>query len=233
MEKKRITELDAFRGLCILGVVLSHFYFVLVGVLGLDLPLTGFLQVLFQYGGILFVLLSGVCVTLGSHSVRRGLTVLGCGLAVSAVTVAFGLLTDNSGTFVWFGVLHLLGISMLLYPLLRRLPNGVMAALGVLIIALGYWFDTFTVSVPWLFPLGLVPKGFYSADYWPLFPQLGFFMLGVVLGRTVYREKKPLIPKLQGKCRFLAFCGRHSLVLYLAQQPVTMALFALLALLRR
>ena len=102
----------------------------------------------------------------------------------------------------------------------------------MLIIALGYWFDTFTVSAPWLFPLGLVPKGFYSADYWPLFPQLGFFMLGVVLGRTVYREKKPLLPKLQGKCRFLAFCGRHSLVLYLAQQPVTMAFFALLALLR-
>jgi len=227
LEKARISELDIFRGICILGVFCSHIYFDLAEFLGLELPLSHALTLLFQYGGILFVLLSGVCVTLGSHSVRRGLVVLGCGLLITAVTYGFGRLTGSSAAYVWFGVLHLLGICMLIYPLLRPLPTWALAVLGTLIVILGYWFETRTVSVPWLFPLGLLAPGFYSADYWPLFPHLGFFLLGVVLGRTVYRDKQPLLPQLQGKCRFLSLCGRHSLILYLIQQPLTMALLAL------
>ena len=224
----RISELDIFRGICILGVFVSHTYFDLSEIFGLALPMPEALLLLFQYGGIFFVLLSGVCVTLGSHSVRRGLMVLGCGLLITAVTLIYGKITRTHTADVLFGVLHLLGICMLLYPLLRRLPTGALAALGVLAVGLGYWFETFTVTARWLFPLGLTAEGFYSADFWPVFPHLGFFMLGIVLGRTAYREKKPLLPKLQGKGRFFAFVGRHSLILYLAQQPVTMGVLYLL-----
>lgn len=228
MEKSRISELDIFRGICILGVFVSHIYFDLSEIFGLSLPMPEALLLLFHYGGILFVLLSGVCVTLGSRSVRRGLIVLGCGLLITVVTLIYGKIAGTHTVDVLFGVLHLLGICMLLYPLLRCLSTGVLSVFGVLVVGLGYWFETLTVTARWLFPLGLTAEGFYSADFWPLFPHLGFFMLGIVLGRTVYREKKPLIPTLQGKGRFLSFVGRHSLILYLAQQPVTMGVLYLL-----
>ena len=70
--KQRIWELDALRGLCILCVVIVHFLFDLVYFVGLDVsfpPVYVFIQ---QYGGVIFVILSGCCATLGSRSFRRG-----------------------------------------------------------------------------------------------------------------------------------------------------------------
>ena len=81
-----------------------------------------------QYGGVVFVVLSGICVTLGRRSLRRGLIVFGCAMAVTLVTEAMVWLGLDSGSIVVrFGVLHLLGLCMLLWPLLRRLPTGAMA----------------------------------------------------------------------------------------------------------
>ena len=120
---------------------------------------------------------------------------------------------------------------MLLYPLLRRLPTPVLTLLGIVIVVLGYGIEPLRIETHWLFPLGLLYSGFFSADFWPILPNLGFFMLGIVLGRSLYGAKKPLLPKLQGRCRFLTFCGRHSLILYLAQQPVTMGILLLISLL--
>ena len=70
--KNRIWELDALRGLFILCVVLVHTIFdlQLFGFVGEDTPVL--FNIIRDYGGILFVLISGICVTLGSHSFRRG-----------------------------------------------------------------------------------------------------------------------------------------------------------------
>ncbi|MEA4965789.1 MAG: heparan-alpha-glucosaminide N-acetyltransferase [Oscillospiraceae bacterium] len=229
MEKQRIDELDIVRGVCILGVLLSHAYYDLTEIAGLSLTIPAFFTVLFEYGGILFILLSGVCATLGSHSVRRGAAVLGCGLLITAVTLGLRALTGSQTFLVQFGILHLLGMCMLLYPLTRRLPSPLLAICAAVLIALGFWFDTLRVGATWLFPLGLTTTSFFSADYWPLFPNLGYFLLGILLGRTVYRDRQPKIPALQGRGRFLAFCGRHSLPLYLLQQPVIFLLIVLFA----
>lgn len=221
---KRIWELDAFRGICILGVIVVHTVFDLRYFAGLQFTLHPLFRIIMDYGGVLFVLLSGVCVTLGSRSVRRGLILLCCAYAVTAVTegmIALGLAGDT--VHIWFGILHLLGVCMLLYPLYRQLPTWAMAALGVAIVILGYWFQTLRVEAEWLFPLGLCAPGFSAGDYFPLFPHFGWYMLGTVLGRTVYRERKTLLPKVPQDIwpvRFFSFCGRQSLWIYLAHQPV-------------
>ena len=91
--KKRIWELDAFRGICILGVIAVHFVYDMVELYRLvqwDYP--AIFTFIRDWGGVLFLLLSGICVTLGSHSVRRGLIVFGCGMLITAVTVGMYLL---------------------------------------------------------------------------------------------------------------------------------------------
>lgn len=233
----RIWELDAFRGLCILCVIVVHAVFDLRYFVGLQLTLPPVFQFIMDYGGVLFVLLSGVCATLGSHSVRRGLVVLGCGLVITAVTegmIALGL--AGASVRIQFGVLHLLGCAMILYAPLRRLPTALLAALAVVLVALGYWFATFRVESAWLFPLGLRTAGFAAGDYFPLLPHLGWFLLGVVLGRTAYRRKETLLPRFPAEAapiRFLRACGRHSLWIYLLHQPVVYGLLmAATALLR-
>lgn len=215
---KRIWELDALRGLCILGMVLVH----LAYNLGVSL---GFVQ---EWGGAVFLLISGICVTLGRHHIRRGLLVLGCGSLCTAVTAGIYLLgLADKGIIIWFGVLHCLGLCMLLWSLFSRLPRWTLGALGPALILLGLWMDSLRVRFPWLIPLGLRTADFASADYFPLALNLGFFLLGSFLGRLLYREKRSLLPNMR-EPKFLCLCGRHSLIIYLAHQPILTAAAALL-----
>ena len=232
---KRIWELDAFRGLCILAMVAVHLVFDLVYIYG-TLTLAGWGQGLFtlltQWGGVLFLLLSGICVTLGSHPVKRGLVVFGCGMLCSLVTwlmYAFDL--QDKGIIIYFGVLHCLGICMLLWPVFRRLPLWLLGCLGGALVAIGFWIANLTVDHFWLVPIGVLFPGFSSSDYFPLLPNLGFFLLGAVLGRTLYRKKQTLFPKVDPRnllIRFLCMCGRLSLFIYLLHQPVISALLELI-----
>lgn len=226
MKQERIWELDALRGLCILLVIGLHLMF------DLQLPLLQHpAMVIFNAAvGISFVVLSGLCVTLGRRPVRRGLQVFGCAMAITLVTWGMAKLGFLHPTLIIrFGVLHLLGICMILWPLFRKLPTWLPAVLGTAILALGYWFKTFTISAGWLFPLGLMAPGFSSGDYFPLAPFLGWFFLGAVLGRTLYKEKRSLLPDFPAKAAFLRWCGRHSLLLYLAHQPVLYGIVWLMA----
>lgn len=224
IKNSRIWELDAFRGLCILCVIVVHAVFDLRYFAGLHFQLHPVFQFIMDYGGVLFVILSGICVTLGSHSARRGIIVLACGLVITFVTegmIALGM-ADRS-VRIQFGVLHLLGVCMLLYPLFRRVPVAAVGVIGAVLVILGYWFNTFTIACPYLFPLGLRTPDFAAGDYFPLLPHLGWFLLGAVLGRTVYAPRKSLLPRFPAEAapiRFLRACGRHSLWIYLIHQPV-------------
>ena len=70
---KRIRELDVLRGVMILGVVLVHLLFDLDYFLGIDVVKNPILQYCLDRCGFLFVVLSGMSVTLGRHNIRRGL----------------------------------------------------------------------------------------------------------------------------------------------------------------
>ena len=232
IKNKRIWELDALRGLCILCMVLIHFFFDLEFFWGMSLQLPSWFLFLRQYGHVLFILISGICATLASASFKRGIYVFGCGLLISYVTLFAEFFLDLSGVQIWFGILHMLGISMMLYPLFKKFPFWLLALLGLALIGLGFWLETIKVSVPYLFPLGLRSKGVYTgSDYFPLFPGFGWFLLGAALGKSLYRKKQSLLPCIKGTApplRFLSFVGRHSLIIYLLHQPVIMGLSYLL-----
>ena len=232
---KRIWELDVFRGICILGMVLVHFIYDLVELYGIiDWSYPAVFSFVKDWGGVLFLLLSGVCATLGSRSVRRGLIVFACGLVCTAVTAGMYLL-GFAGKYIiiWFGVLHCLGLCMILWAPLKKLPTWALAVLGAVIIAAGFWTNGIRVECTWLFPLGLTYRGFSSSDYFPLLPNLGFFLLGSVIGRTLYRKKETLLPQINAESpvlKFLGFCGRQSLFIYLLHQPVLSLLCQVIAL---
>lgn len=232
--KKRIWELDALRGLCILGMVVVHFIYDLVDLYQLVQwkypPLFTFVQ---QWGGVLFLLISGICVTLGSRCIRRGLLVFGCGIVISAVTwgmYRFGF--SGKSIIIYFGVLHCLGLCMLLWPVFRKLPHWALAMIGLALVVAGFYLQTLEpVSTHWLMPFGLPWKGFASSDYFPLLPYLGFFLLGSALGKSVYRNKESLLPNVNTRnpiVRFLLLCGKHSLWIYLLHQPLLSGIFYLI-----
>ena len=232
--KERIWEIDALRGLLILCVIASHTLFYLANVLG-RFSLPPLVRFVMQYGGILFVILSGLSATLGSRSFRRGLLVFAGGMLLtvgSLAAVRLGWLTEDM--VIRFGVLHLLGFAMMVYPLLKKLPSPALLAFGLAVIALGFWFELRPVMVEskYLFALGLRYVGFSSGDYFPIAPHLGWFCLGILLGRRLYPEKTTRLPGVNSETpilRFLRWCGRNSLYIFILHLPILGGIMMLLA----
>ena len=222
---KRITELDSARGIAILLVVLVHTFSFGKQFGGWDFEWTGFFWAVKHYGGAFFVLLSGVCVTLGSKSVRRGIIVFLLGMTLTGATTWLYLSgREDEHVLIQWGVLHCIGMCMILWPLFKKLPPWLRMAMGVVIICVGYYLRSQVhVRNPWLFPLGLRTWHFVAMDYFPLMPHLGWFLLGSGLGSLIYKDRKPLFPSL--KPGVFAFCGRHSLEIYMIHQPLLYIFF--------
>lgn len=230
MNKKRIWELDALRGFFVLCMIAVHIIYDLVelyGIIDWDYPPA---YIFFNNRiSTMFLLISGCCATLGKRSVRRGLQVLGCGMLVTATTVGMYLLNlTGKGIIIYFGALHCLGTCMILWPLFKKCPTWLLAVLGAVIFVIGLQLQhRATVDFPWLIPLGFLYPGFASSDYFPLLPNLGYFLLGAVLGRTLYVKKESLLPNVSTNnpvIRFLSGCGKHALLIYIVHQPIIAAL---------
>lgn len=183
----------------------------------------GWFSLAMNWGGVAFFLISGVSATLGRRSLKRGALVFSCGMLCTAVTLGMYLLGFSRDIIIYFGALHNLGACMMLWPLLKKLPSPASVCLGIVLAWLGLWLQQQAFPFPWLIPLGLTPPDFASSDYFPVLPYLGFFLLGTVLGRWLYPEKVSLFPGVDPAgqpARFLCFCGRASLPIYLLHQPV-------------
>ncbi len=232
--KKRIWELDAMRGICILGMLAVHFIYDMQDLFAMDvLRGNGLYLFAAEWGGVLFFLISGICATLGSRPVRRGLLVIGCGLAVSAVTWGmYALGYAGKAMIIYFGVLHCLGTCMLLWPLFRKIPWQILVLISAVFIGIG--FSIVSITLPtglWLVPLGLKSPGFASSDYFPLLPYLGFFLAGAVLGKTLYQNKQSKFPRVSPHnvfVRFFCFFGKWSLPIYMLHQLVFTGILAAL-----
>lgn len=212
--ENRIPELDAARGFCILGMAAVHLIFDLTElypVLSWEYP--RFFLLLKDQGGIAFFLISGISATLGRRHLRRSLIVFICAALVSAVTALAGFMP------IRFGVLHCLAACMLCWEFFKNASARMCCIFGIALAAFGSLFETATVSAPYLYPLGLTAPGFESADFFPMFPYFGYFLLGAAFGKRYYTSRQSLFPNFSNH-PFLCLCGRHSLLIYLIHQPV-------------
>lgn len=171
-----------------------------------------------------FIAISGVCARLSKRPLRWGLIVLAAALLVSAVTYLVG-------APVYWGILHLLGVCMLLYAAARKrweaLPGIYACGAALLIFALTFMLPIrVRVGVPFLFPLGLRTAAFASADYYPLLPWGALFFAAAAAGERL--GDMPPEKKYASAPRALAWLSRRSLLIYLVHQPVLLALAALL-----
>ena len=198
---------------------------------------------------VLFVSVSGICCTFSRNNVKRGLKLLAASTALFVVTF---LITKFGGIdcLIIFNVLALLTCGVFLYAIVSYIEkkkninpniiNLILGLAGLYIVICGcniHHMDYSTDSLIFL------PVGFYmssqpaQADYMPLFPWLGVFLLGCVIGRTCYKDKKTLFANrregMKAVSRPVEFIGRHSLVIYLAHQPVVYSILYLIFLIVR
>ena len=234
-EKTRLHLLDALRGVMMINMIAYHGMWNLVNLFGVRVDwYAGTPKYIWQQCICWsFILLSGFCWSLGKKKLKNALVTLGASVIITVVTAVF-----MKNSIILFGVLSLLGSSMLLMipldKLLKKLnPFVGLAVFFVLFIATKNISDGFVgVGEKVLFDvprelyanyltayLGFPFAGFYSSDYFPLIPWLFLFVCGYFLHHIFNRLK--LMKCLSSfRCSPLEFLGRHSLIIYMVHQPV-------------
>ncbi len=231
---RRLWEVDTLRGFAIVEMVIYHFtwdlnYFGLFRANLLEGPWQWFARSI----ATLFLLVMGLSMTLSytresqhlgqtalfGKYLKRGGKIFGLGLLVTVATYFF-----IGRGFVIFGILHLLGLSIILaYPFLH-LNHWISLIAGLLIIGVGGYVDSLVVSFPWLIWLGVKQAGTYMVDYYPVLPWFGLALIGIFAGYTLYPQgiRRFSLPDLSGAwpIRGLRFLGRHSLLIYIIHQPI-------------
>lgn len=160
----RYALLDELRGLDLISMMLYHGMWDAVYLFGVVVPWYSAGQGRLWQQSIcwVFILLSGFCLPLGHHPLKRGAAVFGAGVLVTAVTLLF-----MPEDVVWFGVLTLLGSAMLLTGLvqkwLQKIPPTVGLAVSLILFALTYH----TMDGYWgLGPLRCaLPQGLYAIPH--------------------------------------------------------------------
>ena len=217
---KRIWEIDFLRGLALIIMVYYHIIFDLNEIFNIKVSYeSGMNYFVGKLSAILFIALSGLSSSLSKSNVKRGIKVLAIALILTIVTSIF---TSFS---IKFGILHLLGVSMIIYPLLNKIKTFHLSVLGLVIIIIPYAVSMKT-NFDWLFMLGFYSEKFYSGDYYPLIPWLGIFIFGIVFGRIFYSEKRSLLIKPL-RDNIVNAVGRNTLIIYLIHQPLIFAIIYL------
>lgn len=218
----RAWELDFLRGLSIILMVIYHTAYDLKEFYGLPVPYDHFLiYPLTKLFAGLFIFICAISCNFSRHNYRRGLLLLLLAAGITIVTDIF-----VPGSHIIFGILHLLGVSILLYPLMRQVKPGLLLLLGLLIIGGGFFLSAFTVAHDWLAPLGITSAEFSSVDFFPLVPWFGVFLAGIAFGVWYYPTPRTRLKPLPEN--FVNRVGRHTLIIYLLHQPIVYGLLYLL-----
>jgi len=159
--------------------------------------------------------------------------------------VLTGYVAGFVGLKISFGVLHSLGLTMMIYGLMRSLSKFMpgFIILGFAIIAAGVIIKAegvYDIALRKVY--GGLPDGIGnsldnvlhimsipmhpSSDYYPLIPWSGTFYIGAALGTLLYADRRSLMPALERPCFKVAeFFGRHAFAVYLTHQVVLYGLF--------
>ena len=113
---------------------------------------------------------------------------------------------------------------------------GFLIGFGAFAVAIGYVIAPILPNVtrnPLFVILGSPVAGVQTLDQLPLFPYLGYFLLGSAIGQTLYASGEPFWKGERGLFhtvgRPIRFMGRHALFVYLFHQPVLLSLLWLLS----
>lgn len=213
--KKRIWEIDFLRGIALILMVVFHIVFDMSDIYGYPIYYDrGFFYYVGKVSAILFMLVSGVSCSLSRSNAKRGVRIFGIAMIITLVTHLY-----DSGLGIKFGILHFLGICMILYPLFKPVKGYLLILVATAIIIVGNIFAGITIYSELLFPIGLTTATFTSSDYYPLLPWMGVFLYGVFAGKTLYGKRESLL-KFEIKDNPVMMLGRHTLLVYIMHQPL-------------
>ena len=225
----RIIIIDQLRGLAFIMMAIFHFcydlnYFALAQIPIFSHPFWILFRALIVF---LFLSMVGVSLKLNfergfkpKRFIRRLAKV---GFAASLITI--GTIIALPSQFIYFGILHMIAVSMILGALLLHLPkqsHRFFALAGIIVFLCGYFypFDLPIYGV-WFWVAKNAPA---TVDYVPLIPWFGFVLIGISMGNFI--EKWINFNFGENYLGIaMQWCGKNALLLYLIHQPILWAGF--------
>lgn len=224
----RYGEIDFLRAAAIILMILFHLVYDLRVFAGVNIDYQSpFWSVIGKASALLFIFISGLSSGFSRSPVRRGLKVLFFGMGITLVT--YLIFNDQ---YIRFGILHFLGVAMILSPLLLRLSSWILWIMAAFSVILGFWFKEQVLNTNLLLPFGLKYEGFTTLDYYPLLPYLAVTILGVLAYRHSYARRREPLFSFRLKSKPIKWLSRNSLGIYLAHQPILLFLIFLIIRLR-
>lgn len=234
MSSTRFWEVDVARGLAVALMVAYHFFFDLnfLGVLKIDFH-SGFFLFFQRTVAFLFLSLVGVSLVLFKQKnsslskkalflkfLPRALLLVAVALLITIATMAY----PGEGA-IFFGVIHFIALSTFLAFLFLDFGFVNLAA-GILLVAMSLFVSLPSLSTPFLLWLGFPPHGFYSLDYYPLYPWFGLVLIGVYVGKQLYKnnERTFHLNEMPSLLKPLELLGKNALLVYLIHQPILFGL---------
>lgn len=236
MKSNRFQLLDTIRGIVLVSMVIYHASWNLVYIYGVKWDWYK------SYGAYIwqqsicwtFILLSGFCFSLGKRHLKSGLMVFGGGALVTLVTliampqnrVVFGVLTCIGScilimTFtekVWKKIPPEAGmvLGFVLFLFTKNINSGYLGLANRRMIEIpSQWYANYATAY-----LGFPQRGFFSTDYFSLFPWFFLFVTGFYLYRIFEKQGWLKQNFLFRGISVFSFLGEHSLIIYLLHQPL-------------
>ena len=245
---QRFIEIDVLRGLAIILMVIGHLFWDL-DYFGLAPMNNAYYNVLSKTVPPLFFLLVGISLVVSrkkmesqyytdekeynKHILVRGLKIFCFGMFLTIFSLLF--IPDRP---VFFGVLHCIGISIVLsLPFLKYRKYALL--FGLFIVFAGILIAHYPMDNPSLvhFAIGFQPAEIwrYTVDYFPLLPWFGLALIGISIGDWLYcgnirAFKMPDLSKYR-PTKIFQWAGQHSLGIYLIHQPVIAGIITIFILL--
>jgi uncharacterized membrane protein len=219
----RVAGVDALRGLAVLAMVAYHAAFDLAyfRVIAQNFYRDPFW--LHSRTAILasFLLIAGISLVLAQSTPQgRARFWMHVGrVAACAIAVTAGSYLVFPRSFIWFGVLHAIALSLVMIrPLVAR--PWLAIGIGIAVVIAGNWLRIPAFDSRALGWIGFTTTKPITEDYVPLFPWTGVMLIGIGAGHVLLRQGFAAVEPLARLPAMLQWLGRHSLAVYMVHQPL-------------
>jgi uncharacterized membrane protein len=231
--QQRFWELDFFKGIAIILVVVYHFIFDLYYFFHIDINIDTLLwQLIARSAAALFIIIAGINTfisTQHSTSPKRKILKRTSILALLALIISVMTWFIAPQEMVVFGILHFLALAGILGFLCAYLSIPILCTLAIALCALNTITTRTFLSSSSLIWLGLTPPNFTSLDYFPCIPWFGIYVIGIMIGKLFYKTPRSLGQGYQNNpgIKLCSLLGRKTLLIYLAHQPIILCILFL------
>ncbi len=238
----RVYIFDEIRGFAILCMVVYHAMYQLQYIFMVDVPIffSDWFGIIRNFFAGTFIFISGIMCRYSRNNLKRGVQCFFLGMILTFIAP---FVTEGG---IYFGILHFMGIAMMIYGLFGELLEKVPSLVGIIVcvvLAIMTWNiyegyigipNLFEWSLPnkarevgILFPFGIINDSFATLDFFPLFPWLFVFIAGSYFG--LY-SKNGSLPKTfyRSHIKWLGNVGRYTIWIYMLHIPVIYLIFSLI-----